>query len=503
MTTAVTSIDGVLLPYQREWVTDRRKVKVCEKSRRVGLSWAEAADAVLTAVPSKKAGGMDVWYVGYNKEMAEEFIRDAAQWAKDFDAAASAIAEGVELFKDGKEDKAILTFSVSFTSGFRVTALSSAPSNLRGKQGLVIIDEAAFHPNLKELMKAAFALLIWGGAVHIISTHNGVDNPFNEIISEIRAGKKAYSLHRITFADAIEQGLYRRICLTRGKAWTAEGEAAWVEEIRGIYRPNDAEELDCIPSQSTGAYFSRALVESRMSSDHPVLRLTLPEGFELRDETTRTGTVANWLLDNVKLLIEGIDQTHATYYGMDFARSSDLSVIMPLVQQTSLGRYAPFILEMRNVPFEQQKQVLFFVCDNLPNFRGGANDARGNGQYLAEVAAQRYGASRILRVMITAEWYRDNMPKYKASYEDGEITIPKDSDVLDDHRAVQLVNGVPKVPDNVRTTDRAGNKRHGDAAIAGCLAWYATLNGSGPFEYYSAPRESYSSRDLRGFIRHG
>lgn len=501
--TLTIATDGVLLPYQRDWVADKSKVKVCEKSRRVGLSWAEAADAVLTAVPSKKAGGMDVWYVGYNKDMAEEFIRDVSNWAKNFNAAASAIAEGVELFKDGKEDKAILTFSVSFASGFRATALSSAPSNLRGKQGLTIIDEAAFHPNLKELMKAAFALLIWGGKVHIISTHNGVDNPFNEVISEIRAGKKDYSLHRITFNEAIEQGLYRRICLTQRKEWTPEGEVNWVEEIRGIYRPNDAEELDCIPSQSTGGYFSRALVESRMNSDYPVLRLTLPEGFELRDEVTRTGYVANWLLDNVKPLIDAIPKELSCYYGMDFARSSDLSVIMPLVQQTSLERYAPFILEMRNVPFDQQRQALFFICDNLPRFRGGANDARGNGQYLAEVAAQRYGASRILRVMITAEWYRDNMPKYKAAYEDCEIAIPKDSEVLDDHRAVLLINGVPKVPDNIRTTDKSGNKRHGDTAIAGCLAWYASLNGSGPFEYRSAPRTGYSSRDLKGFIHHG
>jgi phage FluMu gp28-like protein len=42
---------------------------------------------------------------------------------------------------------------------------------------------------------------------------------------------------------------------------------------------------------------------------------------------------------------------------------------------------------MRNVPFDQQRQVLFYVVDHLPNFMAGANDARGNGQWLAEVAA--------------------------------------------------------------------------------------------------------------------
>ena len=35
-----------------------------------------------------------------------------------------------------------------------------------------------------------------------ISTHNGVENLFNEYITEARAGKKDYSVHRITLDDA-------------------------------------------------------------------------------------------------------------------------------------------------------------------------------------------------------------------------------------------------------------------------------------------------------------
>jgi len=38
---------ATLLPYQSKWVGDTAAVKGCEKSRRIGLSWCEAADDAL------------------------------------------------------------------------------------------------------------------------------------------------------------------------------------------------------------------------------------------------------------------------------------------------------------------------------------------------------------------------------------------------------------------------------------------------------------------------
>lgn len=60
------------------------------------------------------------------------------------------------------------------------------------------IDEAAFHERLAEVLKAALALTMWGAKVRLISTHNGIDNLFNQLITDSRAGKKRYSIHTIT-----------------------------------------------------------------------------------------------------------------------------------------------------------------------------------------------------------------------------------------------------------------------------------------------------------------
>ena len=127
----------VLLPYQVRWIADDAAVKVAEKSRRVGITWAEAVDAALS---SASAAGMDTWYLGYNRDMAREFVETAAAWARQFNKAAQAIEEVV--LDDERRD--LLAYRIRFASGHKIVALSSRPSNLRGKQGRAVIDEAAF-----------------------------------------------------------------------------------------------------------------------------------------------------------------------------------------------------------------------------------------------------------------------------------------------------------------------------------------------------------------------
>lgn len=469
----------VLLPYQQDWLKDTAPVRVYEKSRRIGISWATAAEAALTAAAGK---GMDIWYIGYNKDMAQEFIRDTAEWSRNYQHAASEIEEDV--IED--EDKDILTYVIRYSSGYRVTALSSRPSNLRGKQGLVIIDEGAFHDDLEGLLKAALALIMWGGRVCIISTHNGDDNPFNDLIGDIRAGKKPYSLHRTTLDDALADGLYRRICLVRGLSWSHEAQASWRQELIDFYGDHADEELFCIPAHGAGVYLPRALVESCMNQDIPVLRLKCPQGFAELPEHIRQAEVRDWCDENIAPIIEGLDPNRATYFGEDFGRTGDITVIIPVQEQQNLSYRAVCAIELRNVPFRQQEQVLFYLIDRLPRFRGGALDARGNGQYLAEVAMQRYGAYRIFQVMLSVEWYRDNMPRYKAAFEDRTILLPRDADILEDHRAVRMDKGVARVPDNIRSKGTDGGQRHGDAAIAGALAIYAVNEAPGwEIEYQS------------------
>ncbi len=481
----------VFLKYQQELMTtvSHNAVTVVEKSRRTGYSWAAAAIAVLMASAQRSAGGMDVFYMGYNLEMAREFITYVARWAKDLAPGASEIGE--EIFSDPDHpEKQIKAFRVQFASGHKVLALPSAPRSLRGMQGCVMIDEAAFHDDLPGVLKSAMALLMWGGKVLILSTHNGDSHPFNVLVNDIRAGKfPFYKLLRCTLDDALADGLYKRICLVDGRAWTPEAEAAWRDELVSNAGANADEEFFCVPSQGSGAYLSAALIEARMREDIPVLRLDLPESFKMLSEGLRYAEINDWCERELKPLLAALNPKNPHAFGHDFGRKRDLSVFWPLEIGADLVRRTPFLLEMRNVPYEAQKQIVFHIVDRLPLFRAGKFDAGGNGGYLAEVSQQRYG-ERIEAVMLTEPWYRDNMPRWKAAFEDGTILIPRDREVLDDHRLVKLVRGVGRVPDE-RTGDK-DKKRHGDSAIAGALAVAASWAAPEEYGYeavpYRAPR---------------
>lgn len=466
----------VLLPYQQAWNADPNPVKIIEKSRRVGLSWGEAAEDSILA--SDRDNGMDVFYIGYNQDMAREFIEDCADWLKFYNLAAVEVEEFI--FEDERaEKKGISAFRITIPGAWKIVALSSRPSNLRGKQGKIVIDEAAFHDDLPGLMKAAIAMLMWGGRVVVISTHFGDDNYFNELINEARSGKKPYSVHRVTLDDALAAGLYRRICLRLGKDWSADGEDEWRQGLVNFYGDDADEELFCIPSQGGGAYLSRALIEARMSADIPVIRWAQKDDWAQRPDRKRVAETRLWCETVLRPWLNTDLARRIAYVGEDFGRSGDLTVITPLVEMKDLTLRALFMLELRNIPFQQQEQAFYFVGDNLPALSGCALDSRGNGQYLGERAMQRYGADRVAQVMPSEAWYRDAMPKYKARFTDGSIVLPADADVLNDHRQIRLVKGVARIPDTRETALSDKKKRHGDSAISGAMAVYAAHQFAG------------------------
>ncbi len=459
----------LLLSYQQVWVASKADVEVWEKSRRIGASWCDAFDSVKTAAP---ADGMDALYIGYSEDMTREYIDDCAAWARGMQVAAAEMQETI--YSDEKDS--IKAFRIDFASGKKILGLSSRPRSIRGKQGKVTIDEAAFHDDLPGLLKAAMAMMIWGGRVRILSSHNGEDNPFNLLVKDIRAGKLPYELHRTTFTEALEAGLYERVKLLMGPRLKEKTREEWEAKIRGQYGSDAAEELDCIPRMGSGVYIPRTIVERCQVAGIPVIRYAKPIEWMLNDR--RLVEAQQWIDDTLKPLIDSMAALR-TVFGLDFGRSGDLSYI-PVWQDQGGGKWREaFALELRRIPFDVQQLIVFYLLDELPLFHHAKFDARGNGQQLAEAALQKAGPSRIECVMASPSWYAANFPPYKAMLEDKSVEIAPGEDVIADHRRVILKNGYPTMDDG-RDKGGDGDYRHGDGVIGRVMACAATRQEGQP-----------------------
>ena len=481
--------EGILMRHQVEWLADKSDLKLAEKGRRTGITFAEALDATLTAAAARSAGGQNVFYIGDTREKGREFVGYVAHFARVVAKELGRIEEF--LFEDQAEDgssRYITAYRVRFASGFRVEALSSRPENIRGLQGVVVIDEAAFHRDVRSVLDAVNALLIWGGKVRVISTHNGVLNPFNELVREVKAGKLPFSHHFIPFSRAVRNGLYRRVCAIRGIPYSREGEIEWERRIRAAYGSRVAamrQELDCVPADAEGAALTRVEIERRMV-DCPVVRKAFPQDFRTLDETQMAAAVAQFCARRLAPVLSQLKGDRPHVFGLDFARSGDVTALTVFEIGLDLVRRAVLHVELMNAPFDAQREILFFIGDRLPRLAGAALDARGNGQYLAEKARQRWG-DVVREVMFSQAWYAAEMPPYIEAFRDGTVMIPRDADVLRDHQALQLVSGIYRVPEGWRYKGADGHMRHGDAAISCALAFFASRQEELGGDYHLIP----------------
>lgn len=499
-------LPAVLLPYQQRAVglldSVGTQVLFIEKSRRIGLTWGLAAYAVLRAGKQKAAGGMDVMYISYSREMTREFIDACAMWARAFSVAAA--AEEAFLFDEGDDtgDKAIQAFRIRFASGFEIIALSSAPRGLRGKQGVVIIDEAAFVDSLDTLIEAAMAFLMWGGQVVVCSTHFGTENPFNVYIQDMLAGRKPGHHMRIDLDDALNDGLFERICLVNGDTWTPEGEAVWRQSIIDFYGSSADQELYCVASMGSGTWLTAPLIEARMTSEGKVLTLELPADYLQRDTVSRAALLAPFMEELAQALSE-LDMKPRYAGGFDFARVADLSVFTLLAIKANLKRREALTVEMRGVPGDEQKAIVRDILECVRDrLVGAAFDATGMGWTVAEDMGRIFGIKEdedssglIWAIKFSQDWYRLHMPPLKTAFEDDMIALIPCDDHVSDLRVIKMVRGIPRVPD---TREGAkGLKRHGDFAIGLALAHFASRMRWVEYAYRAAKPASAAPRSDR------
>lgn len=471
------------LPYQQRWIADESLLQIGEKTRRCGFTWCSAHRAAIEGARPDRP--MNTYYTGYKEAHAKEFIRDASDFAAEMHLMMRSV-DGV--FKDVDEStgkiREIGTLEIHFPkTRKRIVALSSSPRNLRGIKGRLVLDEFAHHDNPEELLRAALANKMWGYPISIISTHFGQNNAFAKLIESARQGRYNATIHTVTLDDALRDGLYKRICEVAGQPWSPEAEAQWRDETVKEYGEWADEELFCRPSLFSGSYIPPALIDAAMEPTFAVCRFRAEQSFVMLPDETRRAHIDAWLAQDVWPVWSKLLPHTSTYMGEDFGRSKDLTVFAFGQFSQAMRLEARVVIELHNVPYDDQRYALETLVSKAPRFTKGALDKTGNGAFLAERVLQRFGPTYIEPIDITGPWYDENLPKLKARFEDKTVAIPADVDIRSDIMAFQYHDGKPRLP-AVRKpaksdSSRKGDTRHGDAGVALLMLDYAARTGGG------------------------
>lgn len=231
----------VFCPYQSNLVTDESPVTIVEKGRQIGASFTYAFRAAFRATANIR----DSIVTSYNKAAVKQFVKDACTWARILNNVFEIIS-----YQEIVNEKDLNIFEIRFLNGRTITGLAGDAVNLRSYSGRdLYIDEAAYRADsLDDILAAGLAAIIHGGTIRILSTHAGVDSEFNKLIERIEAGELPYKHIKVSFRQAVNDGLFKRICAKKKEEWTQEKEDAWIEEIYKLYGNRASEELDAEPS---------------------------------------------------------------------------------------------------------------------------------------------------------------------------------------------------------------------------------------------------------------
>ena len=481
----------ILLPYQQRWVADDAEVKLCEKGRRIGLTWAGGLRRRADRRAQRRGGRLirllHRLQPGHGARVRRRLWHLGAPFGQAAGEADEFLFDDTDEHGDSRQIKA---FRIDFASAHSIVALSSRPRSLRGMQGVVVIDEAAFHDDLAGLMKAALALLIWGGKLRVISTHNGDENPFNELVAEVRAGRKPLRAapHRLRrragrWPLPPHRGGPRPGLVGRRPGRLAPAHRRVLPPERG------RENCSACRRWAAGSICPRALIEGCMAPA-PVIRWRAPNSFAELPAHIREADIRDWCEAELAALLAALPGDLRTPFrpGLRPHRRPDRGPAaghrarpgpaVPLrgravehaVRATAPGGCSTSSTGCRGSPADAWTPAA--TAPTWPRWRGSAT-------------ARRWSSG----LNFTVEWYRENMPRYKAGLEDRMIELPRDSEILDDRRQIVMVNGVARVPDTGRVKTADGRQRHGDAAIAGALAYIASLTDSAPIAFLASGRD--------------
>ena len=412
---APTMVDGVAdersalqwWDHQRRWLEDHSRLRVCCKARQIGMSTALATEALHAAVY-----GETTVIVSASQRQASELLRKATHLLPLVTIAADGV---VRVDKQSAE-------AIELCTGGRVISLPASAATVQGYTGHVVIDEAAWIPDVDSLWMAIVPTISTRSdyRLSVVSTPGPRAGMFHRLWTN---GDEAWSRHCISIYDAKAGGAPHDIDALRAAVadeatWRAAYECQFVDEAHALL-PYD-------------------LLLARVDG-------TLSYPLNLQTQT----------------------EPGNLYAGYDVGRKHDLSVLIVLERLKQGFRWRGAV-ELRQAPFHEQFELLSHLL-KVSGLRRLAIDQSGLGMQLAEELVRKYG-SRVEPITMTAPVKESLASRILAAFQRGDVGIPDHRPLIDDLHSIQRTL---TVAGNVRYAAPREEGSHADRWTAMALALHA------------------------------
>jgi phage FluMu gp28-like protein len=421
------------LDYQTRWIMDRSRLKILEKSRRIGGTYATSYGQWRQILNYKHH---DIVAVTRDERLAAEFILDVSQWAQMWNAMVPrSYAIPKKCFKT-------LSLTIPHAGGHsRIMAVSSNPNAAIGKGGDLVLDELAAHKDPELLLKLAQPVMMAGGSMSVLSTHRSRNSVFNKMILDAKKDPETeWSPHKTTIIDAIEMGLVEQIVnpkminLGRDPWESREAFLAWLK--RTYDEHTFSQEFMCIPSEEATSLLTTAEIDRAVE-----------------------------IYDNEGQLEGGV-----FYVGYDIAESENGDFATYCVIRADKDHNVEIVdykyFELGTKIDEQIDEVEAVV--KKYHARNLVPDYGGIGRHPTTILQERLGENTVIPFVPTMQSKADAYPKAKRYFQNEWVRMMEDQRVKDDFLSIERI--VTESNNVVYNASRIGDIGHGDMFSAFAMA---------------------------------
>jgi phage FluMu gp28-like protein len=384
--------------HQVAWILDESRMKLAEKSVRIGWTFGDAFRNVRTRLRFK---GRDSLHCTKDMRSSIEYMETCLKFIRIYDYARSIISHGEDSVTVESKDESGKSFReevkfgfIKFDNGSRIIAFSANPYAMAVFEGDVGLDEFAKHRQAEKLWETAQGRVVWGYNMGVWSAHDGTDTLFYQFSREAGANKGGWTHYRVTMEDAVHEfGLVEKINATRGTQFTREG---FIEDCKRRARLPEIYEqaYNCNPCGSTSAIVSWPVIAA-CKADYQIERAhfeshQVEEIFGAYDKDTAKPRERK-IRDILGGMFAGtMANPFRARLGFDVAASGEGDLASIYIDDAKADtQWLRALLTCRTQDWHFLKHALWFFMERLPAVRG-CGDETGLGKQICWETAQQF-----------------------------------------------------------------------------------------------------------------